>query len=180
MIVKLTYSSLAEGVGAARQLAVLTALSRLVDGYTPRLVKNLVGELVLDLEKLAITGSLESFGVAYFMALKLYETLCMQSIHVPLEQLMHAPVFGLKPKSTVIVFAPSRSSERFTELVNVLKRLGFNVKVVPGLNNPWDTVVSQTYWVLRILISVLEAKNVVKPCYMLTGIVNDISKAIYY
>ncbi len=152
-IAALIHGGLAGGIGAGRHLVMLAALARLLGHREPKVIA-IKTSCPSSLAKTVYTGLAEGTAAALFSALKVYEVYALPAMWWNLEQLVHAPIYSVKPGTTVVVYGSVLGGEaRVKETIETLEKLGYNVIHVQGHGNVVDNTISQALWLLNCLAS---------------------------
>ncbi len=147
--VTLLHAGLAEGIGAGRQLLVLASILRLLGASKP-VAPYFESECPDRIYGFVFTGCCETISTALFSALKVFEVYGLPSHWWSLEQLVHAPVYGLPGR--VLVFESLTGAERVSEVIGVLRDVGVEVYTVKARGgNVSENAVASHVWFLRCL-----------------------------
>ncbi len=132
--VTIVHAGLAEGVGAGRHILTLTALAGLLDHPKPRVPSIEDVECPPRFYGYLFAGCCETVSTALFAALKVFEIYGLPAYWWPLEQLVHAPIYGM-PGDRLLVYRPLAAAERVEEVVSTIGSLGVDVYTV----EPWGS-----------------------------------------
>ena len=178
VVVKLVYSGLACGVGAARHAAMLAALAALFGGR-PRLDPSLAQE-TLPLDPLVVyTGVGVGVAGALYTSLKACEILADCAPWWRLEQFSHAPVYGTRGDTIVVYPDPRLPREKLEEYTLAFRDAGFEVVVAPVDTDPWSTAILHIAVAVSSAAAVAEEKGVEEPGYRSHPALERLTRLIY-
>ncbi|AEM38611.1 sugar isomerase (SIS) [Pyrolobus fumarii 1A] len=176
--VKLVYSDLACGMGAARHVAMLAALSALFNAR-PRIPEKLVEEPLPFDPQAVYAGVGVGVASALFMVLKICELLADCATWWHLEQFAHAPVYGTR--SNILVVYPDPRCERSTleEYLSAFREAGFEVTTVPVLNDPWSTAILHATLAISSAAETAFSRGIEEPGYRAHPALSRLTRLIY-
>jgi len=178
IVVKLVYSGLACGVGAARHAAMLAALAALF-GAEPRVDASLAEE-PLPFDPLVVyTGVGVGAASALYTSLKTCEVLADCAPWWHLEQFSHAPVYGTRGDTLVVYPDPRCARQRLAEYIDAFREAGFEVVLAPRLDDPWSTAILHIAVAIASAAAAAEERGIAEPGYRSHPALERLTRLIY-
>ncbi len=178
IVVKLVYSGLACGVGAARHAAMIAALASML-GSKPGIDSSLIYEPLPFDSLVAYTGVGVGVASALYTSLKTCEILADCAPWWHLEQFAHAPVYGFRGDQLVVYPDPRCTRDMLEEYISAFREAGLEVVLAPVARDPWNTAILHVAVAVLSAAEAAEARNIMEPGYRSHPALERLTRLIY-
>ncbi len=114
-----------------------------------------------------IIGSGVGLGVAYYICLKIFETLCMPCRVLPFEELLHAGIFSVRNGSLIMAFMGEEDMRKYEgHVLELLMRKNIARVNVVGEEDDLKSTFKYIIAGLKIIQELIEIHAQEKPCFL--------------
>ncbi len=176
--IEIIYNNTAMGIGAGRQLVLITALAKTSNAPKPEPAKTTITKIPIN-KPATHTGINETTSTALYTTLKTHEVYAKPAVTIELEQLIHAPIYALP--QPIIIYKPTtlQNNKRINTIIKTIRKTQHKLIIIPQTKTPWQTIYNQTLNTIQNLIKTIIKTKTRKPAYTQHPHIHELTRLIY-